>query len=265
MRRLLVTLGLCCAAALCSQRAAGAQPAVPNTTDVYSYAGWLQLSLHDVWRGFNRGTGGAAAGASAEFGQVGAQHLFFVASAGAQTAAFSRSQVSDLVGADVALVYQFLDDGSWFWLGADGYWLPSADTKPLTAEVGGGLRYRLPWWPAERHPLIFAEYDRDLVRYDANYVRGAIRLDFELPCPTWAAFIELGQALSNLPGGTATGSVPFGYHDTDLTFTVAKQNDPATSTLPFSYSIEPYVRGFATTRNAHWFLPDVGIRGVIIY
>lgn len=233
-----------------------------TTTDVFSRMAWLQMGAQNAWRGFARGELGMYGGGAVCWGGAKKGSTNVILSGEASTAALDRSDASDLLRGGVALVYRIDDKGSLVWVGGDVFVLPGAETRVATGEVAAGLKALVPVWLPERRPTFFVEARRDLSRYEASYLRGAIRLDYKFAVK-WSAMLDVGHAWSGLPAGDAVGSRSFGSQGTDLTLTLLRQMDPAElDSWPSSF--EPFVRMLWNRGNSDPNLIDAGIRVVFM-
>lgn len=246
--------------ALALPSVATAQMSIPSTTtDVFSRLLWVQGSAQDTWRGIDRGNFGLRAGGALSWGEPSAGSTTFVLSGEARTAVSDRTDVSDLLRGGLALAYRIDDDGTLVWVGADAFFLPSAHARAETAELAAGFRFAVPAWLPERHPALLVEARRDLSRYQATYLRSALRLDYKFGVQN-GAMIEVGQSWSGLPSGDAVGSMGFGSQGTDLTLTFLRQSDPARANAWTNLSIEPFLRVLWNKRNSDRNLFDIGLR-----
>jgi hypothetical protein len=230
-------------------------------TDVFTTLRWGGLAARDTWRDLHHGDAEVRLGAAHSWGGPGAGSTSLVLQAEGQTALSHRTDMSDRLHVAGFAIRELNDDGAAIWGGADFIGLPSADVRALTAELSAGGRVRLPWWLPSRRPLFIVEGAGDVNRYRAMYVRSALRFDYEVG-KGLGAFIEAGQAWSGLPGGDATGSVPFGNHGTDISLRTTIQRTTPTSK---TWSFEPFVRERWITRNADPNLFDAGVRVELVY
>lgn len=243
----------------CTPAPAKAQTWSPLSTDVFSSIVSAGASVLETRREIEHGKGALSGGIALSRGGFDAGDLFVVFGVHGQTAAFRRTSVTD--AAQVTAIFgRRLDDNGVIWIGAEGSVLPGADSHRATAALSGGLRIRVPKWLPERNPFLIIEAARDLARYDATYVRTALRLDYKFK-PTMGLFIEGGHAWSGLPGDDNHGAIPFSAHGTDVTITLTKQTAPEHQKPDHAaMSLEPYVRMLWIRRGAERSHFDLGVR-----
>lgn len=247
-------LALTALAALIAAPAAGGQEWKPLATDIFTTLRWTEVSVENRWRGIERGYGGLRVGAAYAHGTMDTGSITPMLEADAQTAIFDRSKVSDRAQLSASLVRR--GARSWLWLTAEGSALPVAADRRLGAEVALGARAPVPRWFPERHPTFVLDVSRDLARYEATYVRTALRLDYKFH-PLMGAFVEAGQAWSELPVGEESGRRPFGAHGTDVVVTLDRSNAAG------STAYEPFIRAAWMAQRCGAAI-DVGLRTVAV-
>jgi len=220
-------------------------------TDAFSILASAAASKEHRWRDLDRGEADLSAEAARSFGGFDKGDAFLVASIGGSTALSHRILTSDILYGGFAVGKRIDSNDGMVWSAIDVLLLPSAVDHRATTELSAGAKFRLPHWLPEMPPTLIAEGVADLSRYQAAYLRAALRQGIKFR-PALMVFVEGGYAWSGWPPGDQSGSVPFGRHGGDVTLTLVHQND--------GRSVEPFVRWIWSDRGHSGATFDVGIR-----
>jgi hypothetical protein len=243
-----------------------AQTYVPaTTTDVFTREFWAEASSFATWHDLEVGKWALDVGGAHAWGQPGVGGVAFVLSGEARTAATDRVEASDVIRAGAALKYEITDSAS-AWISADAVALPHSRGERTTSELAAGLNLTMPVWLPERHPRMIVEARHDFGRYDVNYLRGALRLDYEFPL--WGKrtglMAEIGHVWSGYPPGGRAGRADFGSQATDMTLVLLSQSDAAVTFSRQTRSFEPFVSLIRSRRNSRSMTVNAGFRVVLV-